>query len=417
VDLAGAEPEVRAVVTEARDRVVTDPTSASAWGRLGKVLRAHGYEYDADVCFREAATRAPEDPRWPYYRGLHALLRDPDRAVGFLHRAAELRPPDRAGPAVRLRLAEALLERGQLDEAEAIFRGELADAPADPRASYDLAVVSLARGDPVATREHLAAAAGSPFTRKKAAAAQATAARQRGDAAAAARHEQVARALPEDLPWVDPYVTDAQDLQVGLQKRFLQAEALKAQGRLPEAARQFAAIAESRPGPRTYVAAGIALAEVGDYPAAERYLRDCLQLDPDHIQGNYFLAITLFFQAEKDWEQDGGREQARVRFRESTRHARKCLERKPDHGLAHLFLGRSLLRLGEASEAVGPLGLAVACRPELAEPHLFLAEALLETGNPAEAQKSLTIGEQLAGRGDEHVRRLRSRLGVPNESR
>ena len=234
----------------------------------------------------------------------------------------------------------------------------------------------------------------------------ATAARLLGELAAAARHEQDARTLPPDLPWPDTYVTDYTDRQAGIQGLFQQAENLKAEGRGQEAARALVALAESHPGPRSYVAAGIALAELGDYPAAERYLRACLQIDPDHIQGNYFLAVTLFFEAE----QSGAGATALERYRESAERARRCLARKPDHGLAYQFLGRALLRLGDPVGAVRQLRSGAACRPEMVESHLYLAEALLATGDRAEALASLVAAEQIAGPDDKRVRQMRERV-------
>src|SRR5438270_13388914 len=82
-------------------------------------LEAQLFEPEADRCFAEAARLDPDDPRWPYFRGLYALKYDPDHAVPFLRRAdqAARSKPGYAAP-VRLRLAEALLERGERDEAE-----------------------------------------------------------------------------------------------------------------------------------------------------------------------------------------------------------------------------------------------------------------------------------------------------------
>lgn len=409
VNLDAAEPDVRTAIVRAREAVLADPQSAKAWGDLGMVLRAHGFELPADDCFREAAARDPNDPRWPYYRGLYAALRDPDNALPHLRRAVELTgPASRHAPAVYLRLAETLIERGELDEAERLVRGILENTPNDPRANYDLALVHLGRGNPQAAKAPLGMAAGSPFTRQKATARMATAARLLGDPAAA-RFERDARTLPPDLPWPDSYVTDYTDLQGGLQARFLRVENLQASNRRPEAVRELIAIAEAHPGTRSFVAAGIALAEMGDYPAAERHLRACLQIDPEHTQANYFLAVTLFLQAEKDGDPRG--EAAKGRYQECVAAARRCLARKPDHGLAYQFLGRALLRLGDTAEAIKQLRLGVACRPEMVESHLALAEGLLAAGDRDEARKSLAAAEQIVGPDDARVRQLREKVG------
>jgi tetratricopeptide (TPR) repeat protein len=409
VDLSKVEPDVQALISGARERVLAEPTSAGLWGRLGMVLRAHGYDAEGDDSFRQAAALDPADARWPYYRGLHALLRDPDNALPHLRRAAELAgTSSKDGIAINLRLAEALIQRGQLDEAEGILRTVLSRVGYDPRANYDMALVVLGRGDPRAARDHLAVAASSPFARRKAAASLAAASRSLGDLEAAARYEKEAETPPSDLPWPDADVAAILELQGGIQARFIHAENLQAEGHRPEAIREFIAIAADHPGPRSYVAAGIALAEVGDYPEAERYLRACLQIEPDHIQANYFLAVTLFFEAER--EREGKSEMARVHYKECADRARKCLTRKPDHGLAYQFLGHALLRLGDADEAIRQLEQAVACRPEMAEPHLYLAEALVAAGRRDDARKALQAAESITGSDDARVRQIRGQF-------
>jgi Flp pilus assembly protein TadD len=410
--LDAAEPEVRNAIQRARDRVLENPKSAGTWGDLGMVLRAHAYDVEADICFREAAERDPGDPRWPYYRGLYALLRDPANALPFLRKAAQL-----AGPgspqwaAVQLRLAEALIERGELDEAEPLVTGVLAETAEDPRANYDAGLIRLSRSDPKGARAALGKAVDSPFARRKATAQMAMAARLDGDSTTATRLDREVQTLPADLPWVDIYVSDYLDIQLGLQARFQRAEDFEAEGRRREAAQEYVAIAADHPGPRAYVSAGTALAELGDYAAAERYLRACLQIEPNHTQANYFLAVTLFFEAEKERTDNPNGESARAKYADCADHARRCLERKPDHGLAHQFLGRALLRLGDPAEAVRHLRLAAACRPEMVESHISLAEGLLAANDQAGARKAIEAAEQIAGPDDPRVRQLRERLG------
>src|SRR5437868_4746240 len=83
----------------------------------------------------QAARLDPDDPKWPYARGLIALKRDPDNALPLLRQAAAgiSRPDYRA--VANLQLAEALLERERLDEAEVLFRAEFQGAPDKARAA------------------------------------------------------------------------------------------------------------------------------------------------------------------------------------------------------------------------------------------------------------------------------------------
>src|SRR5579859_5972390 len=65
-DLSDADPQVVEAIEEARQAVLHAPRSASAWGRLGMVLRAHDFGEEANTCFAHAEQLDPNEPRWPY---------------------------------------------------------------------------------------------------------------------------------------------------------------------------------------------------------------------------------------------------------------------------------------------------------------------------------------------------------------
>src|SRR5437764_5279930 len=54
VDLEGIEPEVAQVIRNEIDAVRRQGRSGPAWGRLGQVLRAHGFDEEAVACWRHA---------------------------------------------------------------------------------------------------------------------------------------------------------------------------------------------------------------------------------------------------------------------------------------------------------------------------------------------------------------------------
>src|SRR5437763_16812297 len=74
VDLEGIEPEVAQVIRSEIDTVRRQRRSGAAWGRLGQVLRAHGFDEEAVVCWRHAERFDDQEPRWPYYRGVGLLM-------------------------------------------------------------------------------------------------------------------------------------------------------------------------------------------------------------------------------------------------------------------------------------------------------------------------------------------------------
>ena len=138
------DAEIRELIETTRQDVLDHRPSADAWGRLGMVLLAQLFDIDADRCFAEAARLDPGDARWPYARGLMALKRHPDNALPFLRQAIA----DESRPEIlsdySMQLAEALLERREIDEAEGLFHQWYDSDPNNLRAAYGLGLIALA---------------------------------------------------------------------------------------------------------------------------------------------------------------------------------------------------------------------------------------------------------------------------------
>jgi tetratricopeptide (TPR) repeat protein len=390
------EPEVRQVIETARQRVLKNPRSADAWGLLGMTLVAHLFDREADRCFAEASRLDPSDARWPYARGLMALKRDPDHALAYLRQAADLEksPDDRAS--MRVQLAESLLERGQVDEAEGLFKEELSRKPDDARAAYGLGLIALAGNNPTAAEQYLTAARASPYAKKKATAELAKLARARGDDAAAAVYDRESADLPDDPPWPDPLLDRTLELQVGHRRREREVIELERAQRFQEAAEIYLRQIEEDPGAASaYTKAGIDLFRLGQYDRAFGLLREGVKRDPDSSDAHFGLALALFTRAEKEWQQSPGDERLKGLFREAAEHAQKATELKPDFAKAYLFWGLSLKYLGDPAAAVAPLRKGVACRPEEIELQLGLGEALVESGEGKEARTYLENARRL----------------------
>src|SRR5262249_20876324 len=114
---------------------------------------------------------------------------------------------------------EALLERGDLDEAEGFFRKEFEHGPDRPRAAYGLGLIAVIRNDEPAATKYLTIARGSPYARKKAVAQLAALARIRGDQQAAEAYQKQAAGLPDDPPWPDLILDEAASLLLGWRGR------------------------------------------------------------------------------------------------------------------------------------------------------------------------------------------------------
>ncbi len=409
------DAEVRHTIERARQKILDNRHSADAWGQLGMVLLAHLFDKESDRCFAEAARLHPTDPRWPYGRARIALKRDPGNALPLLRQAAAASDPRSSQESCyRLELAETLLDRQQLDEAEKLFREERRRHRANLRAALGLGLVARARGDQRAAADFLTAARASPHARKLATAQLAALARARGDTAAADAYEREAAAPPDDTTWPDPFLDQIMQLRVGHRRSEREVSDLEREHRYTEAAQRWLQLLQEHPTPDAYVGAGINLARIKDYEKALPLLREGMRLDPNNAKAHYSLAVAQFSRAEEEWQQSPGSAQAKEWLGEAVTHARRATELKPDHAFAYLIWGLALKYLDQPAAAVVPLRKGVACRPESLELQLGLGEALLESGQDREATTHLENARRLDPNDTRPIRdleRLRAKKG------
>jgi tetratricopeptide (TPR) repeat protein len=384
------DAEVREAIEHARQEVLNQPRSASAWGLLGRTLHVHLFDREADRCYAEAARLAPANARWPYGRAVLALKRDPEQALTLLRQAVAVQDSWPEGRfAMRMQLGEALLERRQLDEAAPLFRDELLTEPDSPRANFGLGLVLIARGNGRSAEACLNAARASPLARKRATAqlAALAGAREDGGTAAAALAKEAA-ALPDDPPWPDPFREENLKYQVG-HRRWERAAAQLAQ---LESAHQYEEalgvylewIKKQPTTSQPYVGAGLNLARMHRYDEALPLLRKSVELDRDSANAHYTLGLVLFGQAETALQQ--GTRSTQIK---------DWLELKPDYARAYLHWGMALRFLGKADQAVEPLRKGVDCRPEEFDLQLQLGEVLLLLGQYQEAETYLEQARRL----------------------
>jgi tetratricopeptide (TPR) repeat protein len=95
-DLSQVEPQVKALIEQAHEKLVAAPESAEAWGYYASVLVVHEFLSEAITAFETASRFDPGDFRWPY------------------HIAARLSADE---PLPQAGLGKCLLDTGELDEA------------------------------------------------------------------------------------------------------------------------------------------------------------------------------------------------------------------------------------------------------------------------------------------------------------
>lgn len=395
------DAETRAAIDAARQDVLRQRRSVAAWGKLGKVLLAQQFDREADVCLVEANRLDPTDPRWLYGRCLIVLKRDPDNAVAMLRHAATV--ADAAGDAwpeyrlaVRLLLAEALIERGSLDEAERILQAEAARNPRDPRVALALGRIALARDDDARAAEMLAIAQPSPHAQRNATALLAQLARRRGDKTLADSYERKLAQLPGDMPWPDALLDEIASMSVGPRGWERHVKWLEQHERYAEAAQVCLERIAREPAVDAYVGAAKNFAKLRDYDRAVALLREAVALDANSADAHDWLGLVLFSRAERDAQTTPDAPQIKEWLREAVEHARCAAELRPGHAKTYLVWGVALKLLGRPADAVAPLRLGVACDPGDLELQLGLGQVLLQTGHGTEAEPFLQNARRLA---------------------
>lgn len=416
IDLSGAEPDVRELIEQERQRVVKSPTSARAWGELGLALVVNGYTEVGMAVLERASRLDPNEPRWPYVRAHLLLKRERSKGRDLLERVVKL--AERVAPdnvECKLLLAETASEDGDTERARALLEEVLARAPLNGRAHFNLGVVCLKSDQLGQAHAHLTRAAESPYYRKRATIQLAALALRRGDRAASDRCTQSAQSMPPDLPSPDPYAPDLASLEIGRAARFRDAERLERENRPHESERILLELHEERPDARSTLALGVFRLKMGDDHGAEKLLREAIHKEPNSTSGLFALALSQFNQAEAR-RRAGDAAGASAKYQECERSAVAVIENKADHAPAHVILGRARLRLGRSHEAITSFRRAIACQPELATAHHSLGEALAGAGQRDEARLALEQAVALAAPHDPvgaAARQALDQLGKP----
>jgi tetratricopeptide (TPR) repeat protein len=351
-DLTHADPEIAAAVQAARAELEKAPRSGDKWGRYGMVLRVHHFVPESNLCFAEAAHLDPHDPRWPYLHGLTVVLDDPPEGIRLIRKGVELCHDRPLAP--RLRLAEALIDQGRLDEAEEHLHQAARLDPGNPRTALGQARLELERGRWREAVGLLDTCVDDPHARKKAYQLRAQAWYRLGEPERARDDQRKGAEKPEDVGWPDPFVREVALLQVGVQARMNRADDAFVSGQLDEAFREMEQLVKDRPeSAEAWLLLGRRLVGVGRYPAAESVLEQhAVRLAPDKVDAWFQLGIARM--GQQKWG-------------EAADCFRRVLRLKPDHAPAHFDLGQCHRHLGDRAAALEEYRQALLCQPDMPE--------------------------------------------------
>jgi tetratricopeptide (TPR) repeat protein len=365
------DPALAAKITAAHKAVEASPESAEAWGKLAHALDAAEFRDEARICYQRASELEPGSARWLYLLGLIQMQNDPSAALANLTRAAELAAPTNDAP--RLRLAQALIERGRFNEATPHLEELMKRNPSHAAARLEMARVKFASNDLSRAAELLQPCLTNAFTDRPAHLLLSQIKLRTGDAVGAALLARRAGSMPRGSDWPDPYLrevlsllTDASNLAqrangLLMQRRFTEAETVLNQllARTPESAEGLLLLGRLRIQERRCA-------------EAEAILQRHLAVRTNSLQG--FVQLGLARYCESRWAD------AAAAFK-------TALELKPDFAQAHYNLGLALSRDGNSNAAIDAFRNALRCQPGDPNTHGALAEELLRIGKTFEAGK------------------------------
>jgi tetratricopeptide (TPR) repeat protein len=405
VSLNGVEPRVAEAIRKGIDQVKQEPRSAKAWGHLGRVFLAHGLTDQAVVCLAQAERLGPKDPRWPYLQGFALAGQGPEGAIPHLRRAVERTDPEsQEYVTARLYLAELLLATGADDQAGEQLAVVAGKGPNNERLRFNQGLLACRQEKWREARHLLVPLCDHSVVRVRVCAQLALVCRRLKLADEAADYARRSRAPDSEEGWEDPYLDGLEAVSVGRQRRLMELGAQQKAKRFEEAdAILKDLLADGDADGALKLTLANHLNRTGRYTEAEQALLQALETGAQRFRLWYALSTVQFAHAEGLAKQGAPTERARARFAEATTSARKALEVKPDSGWALLHLGRCLLFLGRAKEAIPHLREAVVRRPEQGGTHLALGEALIQDGQLAEARESLDRAALVVGKDDPEV--------------
>src|SRR5262249_36828520 len=197
----------------------------------------------------------------------------------------------------------------------------------------------------------------------------------------AARAEQHARQLPDDLPWFDSLVHEAERQAVGKHKQLQLVERLQALGRHGEAGKILQELAPKYPHDSwVHYLLGNSYGLQKKYKEAKNEYRIALKNQPNMVRPLYHLGLILLLQAEKGLPDRNQRATALQRLQQAEEYFHQVIQLKPDHALAHNSLGLCYELQQKPARALQAYRTALVCQPEHLQSRFKVAKLILQQG-------------------------------------
>jgi tetratricopeptide (TPR) repeat protein len=369
INSATLDPALAKTISTASETVRAAPASAEAWGKLGEAFHAAEFFDEAQSCYLQATRLNPSSGQWLYLLSLLQMQNEPEIALSNMTRSLDFIPTTNDAP--RLKLAKALVERGQFDQALPHLTHLLQKNPDHPAARLELARIKFASNDSAAASELLQPSLTNAYTARPALLLLSQIKQRAGDSAAAAQFSSRAASMPRPFDWPDIYLREVQSLLSNQQNVLDRANALIMQQRLEQAEALLNQLLSRDPQDAdSLLLLGRLRIQQRRCEEAEQILQRHLAARTNSLQGFVQLGLALF--CESKWNDAANAFESAVKL-------------KPDFAQAHYNLGLALSRAGESQKAIESFHNALRSQPGDAATHAALAEELLKLRRPTEA--------------------------------
>lgn len=336
---ADMQPDVRETLHNARRAVMEHPTSADAWGILGKACHAHHLIDCAERCYRRAHELSPDGFRFVYWLAmmLDEHGRGEDEPVALFQSAAELSP---LYAPVRFRLGEALARRGRLTEARDAYLRAIELDPTLALAHLHTGRLSLRLGDLPAAMVHLQRAVALAPDAGAVYAAIAQAYLAAGDRAKADEAAEKSRTLKKKGIYIIPdrIADEVYMLAVGPTISFRRAKRLIEAGDYVSAIEELKIVERATPSdPNVHLNLGLSYHATARLEEAAQHLERAAKLSPNLFGAPFELAVVMVKLG---------------RPTEAVNYGRRALEQAPENPNAQLRLAAAMVHNGDYAEAI-----------------------------------------------------------------
>ena len=378
-DLIRVDPPVQEQIRASQAALATTQSQtgasrahrAKAFGSLGQIYQAYGFDDAALACYTNAVRLDPESFRWAYYLGyLHQWKGDAEVAMSDYQHVLTLKPTD--NPTL-LRLGNLELTLDHPDAAKRWFTKAIAQ-----RNSSAAALTGLGK---VALMEHQYGEAAKYFTLALAREPQASsihyqlAMAYRGMGDLDHMKEQL-QARGDVEPTVqDPLLDEINLLKQGKSGLLDRAGAAMHENRFADAVALYSQLVRMEPTePIAYKYLAIALARSGKPDEALKQYAHALQLDPSNASVYSDIGALLIEAGKED--------QAIAQFEQA-------LRLDPGLVIAHFQLASLLMREKKDTDAEREYGIVVSLEPRNGFARLMQAMAAVHAGSYARARALL----------------------------